>query len=448
MLTYDQAIEYLESFINYEKLAAPYDPRKWKLDRVERLLEAVNNPHEGLRFIHIAGTKGKGSTAAMADSILRESGLKVGLYTSPHLVSFRERIRIDGEMISEDQVRELMTQLKPHIDELANQSDRFGHISFFDIYTALGLLFFAMEEVDFAVLEVGMGGRLDATNVVNPLVSVITQISYDHTMSLGDTIEEIAAEKAGIIKDNGYVITSPQVQEALTVIRNRCAEKNARLFEVGKDIHFEKKGDSGGFSDLFSVSGIYDDYSNLRVSLAGDHQLINAATAIGALELLRFHDFTISAESIRAGLENVKWPARVEVIQQNPIIILDTAHNAASAKALRDTIEGNFSYEKLIIVIGTSLHKDIKGMGRYLCPIADEIILTKVNNPRAVKPEDIKAELSGIWEGAIIAQDTASALKKARSIATPRDLICITGSVYLAGEVMQVLGEASNGHRA
>ena len=169
--------------------------------------------------------------ASMIDSILREAGFKVGLYTSPHLVSFRERIRINGEMISEDQVRDLMTRLKPHVDALENQSDDLGHISFFDIYTTLGLLLFALEEVDFAVLEVGMGGRLDATNVVNPLVSVITQISYDHMMSLGNTIEEIAAEKAGIIKDNGYVITSPQVREALAVIRDTCKEKKATLFE-------------------------------------------------------------------------------------------------------------------------------------------------------------------------------------------------------------------------
>ena len=443
MLTYNQAIEYLESFINYEKLAAPYDPRKWKLERMERLLEAAGNPHDGLRAIHIAGTKGKGSTAAMLDSILREAGFKVGLYTSPHLISFRERIRMDGEMISEDQVRALMTQLKPHIDELAGQSDSLGHISFFDIYTTLGLLFFAQEEVDFAVLEVGLGGRLDATNVVQALVSVITQISYDHTLSLGDTIEEIAAEKAGIIKDGGRVITSPQLPEALEVIRNTCSGKKAQLFEVGRDVHFEKeKGNSGGFSDSFSVSGLHGVYENLRISLAGHHQLINAATAIGALELLRFHDFTISPADIRAGLEAMKWPARVEVIQRNPTIILDVAHNAASAEALRETIESSFSYERLIIILGASLHKDIKGMARHLCPIADQIILTEVNNPRAVKPEDMKAEMADFCGDVMITHGIVSALEKAKLIAGPQDIICITGSVYLAGEVMQVFAEA------
>jgi dihydrofolate synthase/folylpolyglutamate synthase len=436
MLTYDQAIEYLESFINYEKIAAPYDQREWKLERMDHLLNSVGNPHHALRAVHIAGTKGKGSTAAMVASILNEAGFKTGLYTSPHLVSFRERIRINGEMISEDQVCRLVTQLKPHIDELKEHEDHLGYISFFDVYTTLAFFLFAVEKVDFAVLEVGLGGKLDATNVVQPLVSVITQISYDHMISLGDTIEAIATEKAGIIKHNGYVITSPQVPEALEVIRNKCAEKKARLFEVGRDTRFEKSENRSSFS----ISGIFDKYDSLRVPLLGDHQLINATTAVGAIELLRFHGFTVSAERIRTGLERVKWPARVEVIARDPIVILDTAHNAASAKVLRDAIESNFSYEKLIFVIGTLLHKDIKGMGRHLCSIADEIILTKVDSPRAISPEDMKAELAGICEDVIVTQDIASAFEKARSIAKPRDLICITGSVYLAGEVTQMLG--------
>jgi dihydrofolate synthase/folylpolyglutamate synthase len=195
----------------------------------------------------------------------------------------------------------------------------------------------------------------------------------------------------------------------------------------------------GGFHGSFSVTGIFDRYENLRVPLLGDHQLINAATAVGALEVLRFHGFTVSAEDIRTGLERVKWPARVEVIQRNPVIILDAAHNAASAKALRDAVESSFSYEKLILIIGTLLHKDIKGMGRHLCSIADEIILTKVDSPRAMNPEDMKAELADICEDVIITEDAASALEKARSIAGPRDVICITGAVCFAGEVVQIL---------
>lgn len=231
--------------------------------------------------------------------------------------------------------------------------------------------------------------------------------------------------------------------EALQVIRDTCAGKNARLFEVGRDVCFQKET-----GNSFNISGILRKYRDLHTPLQGDHQLINAATAVGALEILRFHDFTISPEDVRAGLEKVKWPARVEVISQNPTIILDTAHNAASAKALRDAIESNFSYEKLIVIIGISLHKDLKGMGRHLCPIADEVILTRVDSPRAVEPEDMKAELTGICKDMIITQDIASALEKAKSVSGTRDLICITGSVYLAGEVMQLLGKAPNGDTA
>ncbi len=434
MLNYRQAIEYLESFIDYEKFAGPYEIQKWKLERVEKLLELIGNPHHGKKFIHVAGTKGKGSTSAMIASILRSAGYKVGLYISPHLVDFRERISINGEMISEDQICQLVTQIKPHVDYLKSQEEQYGAISFFDVYTALALLYFASKDTDFTVLEVGMGGRLDATNVITPLVSVITQISYDHIQSLGNTLSAIAREKAGIIKKNGYVVSSPQEPEAINVIKNVCKEQNAKLFEVGKDISF-KKNNNG----TFNVCGIIGKYENLHLNLLGDHQLINSATAIGSLEVLSFHGYKIPDYAITDGLEKVKWRARVEVIQKDPIIILDVAHNAASAKALRDTIESNFKYDKFILVLGSSMHKDIKGMGKYLCPIADHIILTKVNNPRAMKPEDMQEELKDYCSDFIITKDVSSAFEKAKSIAGLHDLICITGSVYLAGEVMQLI---------
>ncbi|MBD3183304.1 bifunctional folylpolyglutamate synthase/dihydrofolate synthase [Candidatus Poribacteria bacterium] len=437
MLNYQQALKYLESFINYEKLAAPYDPRKWKLERMHHLLEAVGNPHKSIKSIHIAGTKGKGSTAVMIASILKAVGFRVGLYTSPHLISFRERIRIDNEMISEEQVCEMVSLLIPYIEEAKKLSDEIGNLSFFDIYTALGFLFFDQQDVDFAILEVGLGGRLDATNVVNPLVSVITQISYDHMLSLGNTIEAIAAEKAGIIKDNGIVITSPQLPEAMNVVIKVCELKNATLFQVGKDItmYHHDKG--------FSVEGISDKYDNLTMPLIGKHQRINASTAIGAVEALKFNGFNISGDSIRSGLSSVKWPARVEVMSENPAIILDVAHNEASAKALRETIQNNFKYEKLILILGVSMHKDVKGIGRQLCPVSDHVILTRVNNPRAIKPVELQNELAGICDDVIIMDDTASALDHASSIASKDDLICLTGSVYLAGEAMEILGRKS-----
>jgi len=436
MIIYNEAIQYLESFIDYEKIAAPYDPFGWKLERVERLLESIGNPHKDLKVIHVAGTKGKGSTSAMIASVLKESGFKVGLYISPHLVTFRERISINGEMITRNQVCKMIERIKPQAEELRKQENTVGKLSFFDVYTALALLFFKQERVDFTVLEVGMGGRLDATNVVNPLVSVITQISYDHIMALGNTLEAIAGEKAGIIKDNGYVVSSPQEPEALKVIEETCAEKTAMLFEVGRDINYQK---IAGHDNLFNVSGILNRYENMHVPLLGEHQIINATTAIGALECLWFHGITITSESVKNGLENVKWKARVEVIQRDPIIILDVAHNAASAKALRETIESNFTYDKLILILDVAMHKDIKGMGQYLCPIADKIILTRMNNPRAMSPEEIKKELTEFRNDFIITQDVRSAIGKAKAIAGKSDLICVTGSLILAGEVMRIL---------
>ncbi|MEK7400281.1 MAG: folylpolyglutamate synthase/dihydrofolate synthase family protein [Candidatus Poribacteria bacterium] len=436
MITYEQAIEYLESFIDYERLSAPYDPNGWKLERVERLLELVGNPHLKLKVIHIAGTKGKGSTSAIVASILKSAGYKVGLYTSPHLVTFRERIVINDDMIPKEQVCEMVEYIKPYVEKLQKE-DNVGILSFFDVYTAIAMLFFEFEKVDFVVLEVGMGGRLDATNVVNPLVSVITPISYDHILILGDTLTAIAGEKAGIIKENGYVVTSPQEPEALKVIKDTCEKKNAILFQVGEDIIYEKT-QTGAFSE-FGVYGIFGKYDHLMVQLLGEHQIINATTAVGAIECLRFYGIKIPLAGIKSGMFNIKWKARVEVVQYNPIIILDVAHNSASAKALSDTIKKTFGYQKLILIFGISLHKDVKGMGEYLCPIADKIILTKINNPRAMTPEAIKEELLDFCDDFIITQDTQSAIQIAKSIATPLDLICITGSFYLAGEAMRVL---------
>ncbi len=437
MITYEQAIEYIESFIDYERISAPYDPFGWKLERVELLLELLGNPHYRLKAIHIAGTKGKGSTSAIVSSILKSAGYKVGLYTSPHLVTFRERIVINDQMISKEQVCEMVEYVKPYIEKLRQQEGTIGKISFFDVYTAIALLFFDIQKVDFAVVEVGMGGRLDATNVVNPLVSVITPISYDHMLSLGNTLTAIAGEKAGIIKENSYVVSAPQEQEALKVIKETCKRKNSILFQVGQDFVYEKT-QTGAFNE-FNVYGIFGRYEHLTVQMLGEHQIINATTALGAIECLRFHKIKIPYISIKEGISNAKLKARVEVVQYNPIIILDVSHNSASAKALSETIKKTFGYQKLILILGVSLHKDVKGMGKYLCPIADKIILTKVDNPRAMSPEAIRDELKDLYDDFIIADNAQSAIQIARSIATPLDLICITGSFYLAGEAMKAL---------
>ena len=456
-LTYEAAVNYLESFIDYEKKTNyAYNPRLWNLERMRLLLNSLGEPHKKLKVIHIAGSKGKGSTAAMIHAILNTAGYKTGLYTSPHLVTPLERFRINSQRMSENQFCEFVEQLQPHIDEV-NQKTDIGKLSFFEIYTAMGFVFFAMEEVDFLVLEVGLGGRLDATNVVEkPLVSVITQISLEHTNLLGDNLASIATEKAGIIKTNGLVMSSPQQPEVMEVIEKSCAEKNAQLFQVGKDISFERLGidqsftkpaleRSEGFEDksgqYFTLKSNIAKYPQFHLPLLGKHQLINAATAVGAIELLRFHGYTISEEQIKIGFEQTNWPARMQVIGHEPTILLDVAHSPQSARVLRESILETFTYDKLILVVGISGDKDIKGIGDELCPIADIAILTKAsNNPRAADPASIKREWEEFDVLLVIKDTVASALNYARSIAGKNDLICITGSFYPLGEAMALLG--------
>ena len=449
-LTYEAALDYLESFIDYEKKTRyAYDPRLFNLKRIRLLLASLGAPQRKLKFIHIAGSKGKGSTAAMISSILSTAGYKTGLYTSPHLVTPRERFRINSQLITESQLCELVERIQPHVDEVSKLSEAksrksgwsdIGKLSFFEIYTAMGFLLFANEAVDFVALEVGLGGRLDATNIVEPLVSVITPISLEHTNLLGDTLTAIASEKAGIIKANGLVMSAPQKKEAMEVIQKVCAEQNAQLFQVGRDITFERlNGDQSGqiFNLQSSIFNLQSSYSRCHLPLLGMHQVTNAATAVGALELLRSHGYMLSAEQIKNGLDQTDWPARMQIVQREPTIVLDVAHSPESARMLNETIRETFAYKKLILVVGISADKDIKGIGAQLCPIADVAILTKASNfPRAAEPTQIKQEWEEFDVTLVIKDTVASALDYARSIAKKNDLICITGSFYPLGEAI------------
>jgi dihydrofolate synthase/folylpolyglutamate synthase len=437
VVNYKSALQYLDTFLNYEKIPAPsYTPRSFNLKRMERLLKLLGNPQKKLPAIHIAGTKGKGSTAAFLASVLQEAGFKTGLYTSPHLADFRERIRIGKELISKKRVSKLIAEIKPEIEKLQKDSS-LGLFTFFEVYTALSLLFFAQEKVDFAVLEVGMGGRLDATNVLNPLVSAITPISFDHTEVLGKTLSSIAREKAGIIKEKSLVITSPQKEEALKVIKEVCRKKKVRLFEVGKDLKIQNPKFNLHYS-TFDLKGIFFRYKGLKVSLLGEHQLINAACALGILELLHFHKVKIPEKAIRQGLRRVEWPGRLEVIQKKPFILLDGAQNEASAQALGKSIKEIFPHKRLILLLGISQDKDIKGIGRVLCPLAEEVIATGVDNPRACSPFSLKEELKEFSKKITPILAVKEAFKYAKMRATSDDLICVTGSLYLVGKVKQI----------
>ncbi|PIU63763.1 MAG: bifunctional folylpolyglutamate synthase/dihydrofolate synthase [Armatimonadetes bacterium CG07_land_8_20_14_0_80_40_9] len=460
LFNYKQAIFYLDSFTDYEKIRDyHYDSSYFNLNRVRYLLSLLGNPQQGLKYIHIAGTKGKGSTAVMVTYSLAAEGYKVGLFTSPHLKDFRERIKviskkqkskeIKEELISEREVCGLVAKIRPGVNKMQSFADSHPQPTTFELYTALAFLFFAQMKVDFVVLEVGLGGRLDATNVVEPLVCAITSLSLDHTQELGNNLRDIAKEKAGIIKKGSLVMSSPQKDEALKVIKKVCKEREARMSLVGRDLRVgaplrtKRKSPliplkKGGQS--FEVRGIFQDYKDLFIPLLGRHQLINAAVAIGILELLRFHNIIISQEAIKEGLSKIIWPGRLQIIKKKPLIVLDGAHNVESAKALKEAIRENFSYKDLFLILSIFKDKDVAGIIRQLSPLSSKIILTSAKSGRSAKPEDI-AKIIKSKEKIIITKDIKEALGYALSKASPKDLICITGSFHLVGEALLLLQE-------
>ncbi|MHC4183610.1 MAG: bifunctional folylpolyglutamate synthase/dihydrofolate synthase [Planctomycetota bacterium] len=361
--TYEEAIEFLLQAVDYEKLTNyTYDVSNFNLKRMEKLLSAIGNPHKRGTYVHITGTKGKGSTAIMIASALKESGLKTGLFTSPHLVYLGERMKVNDEMIPQEMLMQLVNELKPYIER-----ERFREIThsptFFDTITAIALTYFERKKVDISVLEVGMGGRLDSTNVVLPQISIITPISYDHTNTLGHTLEKIAYEKSGIIKEGIPVVSSIQEHEAMSIISKTCKEKKARLRLVGRDIlitDIKKARRDGFYGTECMISTWRNKYRNIFLPLIGQHQVENCATAIGALETLSENGaIKIDNEAVINALAKIKCPARIEVVSTKPLIILDTAHTVSSMKFLRESIKENFTFKRLILIIGLSADKDI-----------------------------------------------------------------------------------------
>ncbi|MDD5465562.1 MAG: bifunctional folylpolyglutamate synthase/dihydrofolate synthase [Candidatus Omnitrophica bacterium] len=442
-MIYPEAIRYLDSFANYEKnINYPYK-ETIRLVRMRDFLSIIGNPQNSLRVIHVAGTKGKGSTCAFAAYVLREAGFSVGLYTSPHLNDFRERIRIleprpcggkqkagsfEG-MISKNELTGLVKELKPVINKY-NRHSKYGGLSFFEVYTALAFLHFLRKQADFVILETGMGGRLDATNTANSLACGITPISLEHTQKLGKTLAKISAEKAGIIKSReAIIISARQNKEAAKVIYKRCKKFQARFFEVGRQIKYFKSGRE------LAIKGLHKTYQHLRLRLLGEHQMANASLAVGLVEALSFYGFHIGSRAIRNGLYNAIWPGRCEVVQRNPLIVLDGAQNFASADVLKKAIKGNFEYKKLILVLGISDDKDISGICKALGPLADEVILTAAATPRATDP----AKLSGYFKRkAYLTQSVKEAKILAKKIAQKEDLILVTGSLFVVGEFRNV----------
>jgi len=441
-MTYQEAVAYLESLIDYERTpAGAAAARVWNLDRTRHLLAAAGDPHLKLRTLHLAGTKGKGSTAAMAASILTAAGHHTGLYTSPHLVSFRERIRVDGELISEADVVALVEQARPIIESM--REGEIGMPSFFEAYTLLGFLHFAQREVDVLVLETGLGGRLDATNVASPIACALTRIGMDHMTELGDTLALIAREKAGIIKPDVPVISAPQEPEVLDVFEEIALERGAQLLVVGTDsgprvLSTETKD----LTQVFTIEGLERRYDDLSCPLLGAHQTENAAVAIGLVELAARGGLRVGEEFVRKGLAEVRWPGRFQVVSRRPFIVLDGAHDDLGAEALAKTIESLLGGLRLLLVFGTGGDKDAKAIARRLCPLADQVILTQSGSPRAIPAEELQRLVFTMSKHTSAITPVGEAVRQAVRLATRGDAIVITGSLYVVGEAMQALGVA------
>jgi dihydrofolate synthase / folylpolyglutamate synthase len=449
------AEQFLHSRIDYERSPAiPYDKRDFKLDRMVRFLSQLGNPHVGLNTVHIAGTKGKGSTAAMIASALSAAGYRTGLYTSPHLDRVEERLRIDGVQIASDDFVELIERIRPCVAELdATAADELPVSqgpTYFEVLTAMALVYFADQRVDWAVLEVGLGGRLDSTNVCHPAVSVITSISFDHTKQLGNTLAAIAAEKAGIIKPGVPVVSGVIEPEPRDVIRQMAAQHGCRLIErtvdfdvtyrTGKATSDECPPSSNShYSSIDFTSRVARRECCLRdveLSLLGEHQGDNAAVALAALEELRTQGWHLDESDIRRGLAAVRWPARVEVVSVNPTVVLDTAHNLASVDALIATLEGIASRQR-ILIFATTRDKDVRGMLEKLLPKFDVVMLTRYqNNPRGMPAEELVEIASELGKHDCLSfSNSINAWQMARQSAKAEDLIVITGSFFLAAEL-------------
>jgi dihydrofolate synthase / folylpolyglutamate synthase len=437
-LTFAEALSYLDSFINYERQPrVPYTREAFDLSEFERFLSRLDDPHRRLKTVVVAGTKGKGSTAAMIASMVQASGLKVGLYTSPHLCSIRERIRVNGEMIDEPLFAALVSDLTVHI-EAAGMAGVRRFRTFFEILTAMALVHFQRLNVDLAVLEVGLGGRLDATNVATPLVSVITSISFDHTEVLGDTIPKIAREKAGIIKPHGLAVVAPQQPDALSVIREVCTVQGARLLDVAQELRWQALACRWDGS-VFDLDGKAASYPALEIPLAGSHQLLNAATAIATVEELQARGLPISRAGIRRGLKQVQWEGRLETVSRQPWIVLDGAHNRDSARCVRQALTSCFRYRRLLLVLGISANKNLQGIIEELAPLAALTVATQAMVSRAARAQQV-ADLAAKWSThVVVMEETHNALAHAIAETQPDDLLLVTGSLYLVGDAKRLL---------
>ncbi len=405
-MDYEEALDFLEK-IELQKGI------KLGLDNMSKALAMFGNPQENYKIIHVTGTNGKGSVCAMIDTILQSASFKVGRYTSPHLVKLNERFMINSKEISDSKLAELVNRIAPFLNKV--------ELTYFEILTLIAFLYFQDEKVDFVVLEVGMGGRLDATNVSKPLIGIITNIDFDHMQHLGNTIKEIAFEKAGIIKEGMLIVTGSE-GEALDVIKNTCTKRNAKLLPL-----FKHK--------IFAEGITIGPTKKIHVGLKGEFQLKNAEIAYTAINALKAYNIEISERAIKIGLADADWPGRLDFVEDN--VLLDSAHNPAGIKVLVKELEiYKKRFEKIILVFGAMKDKDTPEMILRLIPLAEQVFLTKANTDRAQDPEILGNEIEKYKHKYVLTKSVRDAIEQARAIAGPKDLVVVTGSIYIVGEAM------------
>ncbi|GAE87104.1 bifunctional folylpolyglutamate synthase/dihydrofolate synthase [Acetivibrio straminisolvens] len=424
-MNYEQALEYIHGTYKFGI--------KLGLDNIRKLLELMDNPHKKLKYVHVAGTNGKGSTVAFISSILKESGYKVGIYTSPYIERFTERIKVNNDEISKEDLARITRYVKEKVELMILEGG--NHPTEFEIVTAIAFQYFYEKNCDIVVLEVGLGGRFDSTNIIDaPLTAVITTISYDHMAQLGDTLDKIAFEKAGIIKDGTDVVLYPQVPEAGRVFEDICRKKDARLHRMSfESINMKNVSIEGQEFD-------YGRFKSLKIGLLGEHQVKNAVVALEAALILEQKGYDrICEDSIRKGLAFAKWPGRLEILRKEPIFLIDGTHNLEGAQTLSRFLKTYFPCKKIVFIMGVLKDKDYKSIIEVCAPLAEDIITVTPNNDRGLPAKELAQSLEGYCKNVLISDTIVNAVEKSLKI-TPKDgLICAFGSLYYIGEVRSML---------
>ena len=424
--------------MNYIKNTAKFGSNLG-LERTEKILELLGEPHKKLKCIHIAGTNGKGSTTAMLAEVLKEAGFKVGMYISPYLEEFEERMQINGTNISKDDLSRVITRVAEVVEKVVELG--YEHPTEFEIITCAMFLYFYDMKVDYAAIEVGLGGRLDSTNVINPILSIITSISYDHMKILGDTLSEITFEKAGIIKKSVAVVLYPQQQESLQVIRRVCNEKSSKLIEVPEqcvELKVMNKHNSDNYTQNLIIKTRNDCY-DIELSLLGKHQMLNCAVVVFAAEELINQGVNISKKHILKALKKVKWPGRLEVINSKPLVVIDGAHNIDGIKNLTESMDMYFDYERIILILGILADKQVKEMINTIVPKAHKVIAVTPNSERAELAAELAEEIRKINANVQVIEDYEEAYKTALSYCSDKDLLLISGSLYMIGDMRRII---------